>query len=96
MFVPFGVARSATRAMIRQRCRRPRVLAVAALIATGLSGCIQATVPLAGPDPADPGAKIQAVSYRSTIAPYTSLRPAAPTGWKEQNQSVAPKQGKSE
>jgi len=47
-------------------------------------------VPLAGADPADPGAKVAGVGYRSTIAPYTSLRPTAPSSWREQNDRVAP------
>jgi hypothetical protein len=47
-------------------------------------------VPLAGADPADPGAKVVGVGYRSTIAPYTSLRPTAPGSWREQNERVAP------
>ena len=45
-----------------RRCARWRVHAATA-------------VPLAGADPADPGAKVAGVGYRSTIAPYTSLRP---------------------
>ncbi|AJA65280.1 hypothetical protein JQ582_27055 [Bradyrhizobium japonicum] len=63
------------------------LLAGTALI---LSGCMPATVPVAGADPADPAAKVARVGYRSTIAPYTSLRPAAPAPWRERNDSVAP------
>lgn len=55
-----------------------------------LGGCAARTVPLAGADPADPGAKVAGVGYRSTIAPYTSLRPTTPSGWKEQNQRATP------
>ena len=33
---------------------------------------------------------VAGVSYRSGIAPYTSMRPTAPSGWKEQNQRVTP------
>jgi hypothetical protein len=61
-----------------------------AAIALILSGCMPATVPVAGADPADPAAKVARVGYRSTIAPYTSLRPAAPAPWRERNDSVAP------
>lgn len=55
-----------------------------------LGGCMPIAVPLAGADPADPGAKVAGVGYRSTIAPYTSLRPTAPSAWREQNDSAAP------
>ncbi|APG14615.1 hypothetical protein M2175_007913 [Bradyrhizobium elkanii] len=63
------------------------LLAATALI---LSGCMPATVPVAGADPADPAAKVARVGYRSTIAPYTSLRPAAPAPWRDRNDAVAP------
>lgn len=55
-----------------------------------------ATVPLIGADPADPGVKVAQVGYRSTIAPYTSLRPTAPAPWRMQNERVtpAPKSGR--
>lgn len=58
-------------------------------IGSGVSGC---AVPLAvnGRDPADPQAKVAAVGYRSTVAPYTSLRPTTPSPWRQQNDSVAP------
>jgi hypothetical protein len=60
-------------------------------LACGLAGCLPAaSPPLAGADPADPGAKVAGVRYRSAIAPYTSLRPVEPTGWLEQNRRVAP------
>ena len=55
-----------------------------------LGGCMPTTVPLAGADPADPSAKVAGVGYRSTIAPYTSLRPTAPSSWRELNERVAP------
>ena len=55
-----------------------------------LGGCMPMAVPLAGADPADPGARVAGVGYRSTTAPYTSLRPTAPSSWREQNDRVAP------
>ena len=61
-----------------------------AFAAMTLGGCLLPTAPLVGADPADPGAKVAGVGYRSTIAPYSSLRPTTPSGWKEQNQRVAP------
>ncbi|MBN9499589.1 MAG: hypothetical protein J0H39_22780 [Alphaproteobacteria bacterium] len=62
-------------------------LAFAAMM---LGGCVLPTAPLVGKDPADPGAKVAGVGYRSSIAPYSSLRPTVPSGWKEQNQRVTP------
>lgn len=75
--------------------RRFRTFAGMALTAMILGGCSVPLAPLGSADPADPGAKVAGVSYRSTIAPYDSLRPTTPSGWKEQNQSVArpPKSG---
>lgn len=61
-----------------------------AFAAMTLGGCVLPTAPLVGADPADPGAKVAGVGYRSSIAPYVSLRPTTPSGWKEQNQRVAP------
>jgi hypothetical protein len=58
-------------------------------ISGAVSGC---AVPIAmtGSDPADPAVKVAAVGYRSTIAPYASLRPTAPAPWRQRNDSVAP------
>jgi hypothetical protein len=69
-----------------------RLRGLAAMTAAGmaLGGCMPTTVPLAGADPADPGAKVAGVGYRSTVPPYTSLRPVAPSSWREQNDRVAP------
>ncbi len=65
-----------------------RLLAAIAAVAASVAGCTPATVPLAARDPADPGAKVAAVGYRST--PSISLRPSAPAPWRERNDSVAP------
>ena len=72
---------------IRFRTSAGLAVAVAALM---LGGCIPTTVPLAGADPADPNARVGGVGYRSTVAPYNSLRPTAPSSWREQNDRVAP------
>lgn len=61
-----------------------------ALVAIAAAGCTAPAVPLAGADPADPTAKVAGVGYRSTVAPYTSLRPTVPTSWREQNNRAAP------
>lgn len=75
------------------RRRRTRMRAVGAGIALAvlLAGCQPATTRLAAKDPADPAAPVPAVGYRSAIAPYTSLRPATPTLWRERNEEVTPK-----
>lgn len=67
-----------------------RTLAGLIAAALTLAACMPATVPIAGPDPADPVAKVAGVGYRSTVAPYTSLRPTAPSPWREQNDRAAP------
>jgi len=69
---------------------RHRIPAAVAAAALTLGGCLPTTVPLVGADPADPGAKVAGVGYRSTIAPYSSRRPTAPAPWREQNDRVAP------
>ncbi|MGX1325281.1 hypothetical protein AB7M17_008734 [Bradyrhizobium sp. USDA 377] len=61
-----------------------------AAIALALSGCMPATTQVASADPADPAAKVARVGYRSTIAPYTSLRPATPAPWRGRNDAVTP------
>ena len=63
------------------------LLAIAML---ALSGCMPATTSVATADPADPAAKAARVDYRSTIAPYASLRPAAPAPWRGHNDDVTP------
>ncbi|ABE65191.1 conserved hypothetical protein (plasmid) [Nitrobacter hamburgensis X14] len=70
--------------------RRLGTFAGMVVAAITLGGCALPPAPLAGPDPADPGARVAGVGYRSSIAPYTSFRPAAPSGWTEQNQRVTP------
>jgi hypothetical protein len=67
-------------------------LAAIAACALSLSGCMPQSVPFAGADPADPQAKVAGVRYRSTIAPYASLRPSTPSpgAWRERNDGVAP------
>lgn len=81
-------ATSAVLARPRSPLRRClTALAFAALTAA----CAQARpTPVAGPDPADPSARVGATSYRSTIAPYESARPVEPAPWREQNERIAP------
>jgi hypothetical protein len=69
---------------------RFQALAGMAVTALTLGACMPTVVPLAGADPADPNAKVAGVDYRSTVAPYSSRRPTAPSSWREQNDRVAP------
>ena len=66
------------------------ILAAMTAASMALGGCMPVTASLAGADPADPGTKVAGVGYRSTVAPYSSLRPVAPSSWREQNDHVAP------
>ena len=66
------------------------ILAAMTAASMSLGGCMPVIAPLVGADPADPGAKVAGVGYRSTVAPYSSLRPVAPSSWREQNERVAP------
>jgi len=81
-------AKSAAASAARGRHFRFHVLLTGAALA--LSGCMPATTQVAGADPADPSARVAPVGYRSTIAPYTSLRPAAPAPWRDRNDAVTP------
>lgn len=65
---------------------------IIAAIAVTAAGCQPATTRLATSDPSDPTERVASVGYRSTIAPYTSLRPATPAPWRERNDDVAPRQ----
>jgi hypothetical protein len=70
------------------RAYRRSFAALAALVLTAaLCGC-QQTAPLAGADPADPGAKVPATGYRTTTAPYRAMRPAAPAAWTDKNRDA--------
>ncbi|TCU59056.1 hypothetical protein EDE08_12183 [Bradyrhizobium sp. R2.2-H] len=61
-----------------------------AFAAPALSGCMPATTHMASADPADPAAKVAPIGYRSTIASYTSLRPATLAPWRGRNEAVTP------
>lgn len=87
MFTLSG-ARSAASVVDRRHFRFNWLLL--ALAALALSGCMPATTRIASADPADPAAKVARIFYRSTIAPYTSLRPATPAPWRGRNDAVTP------
>ena len=66
-------------------------LATLPALAVLLAGCTDAPrSPVAGADPADPGARAPRVDYRSTIGSYKSQRPVSPGPWREQNEQVTP------
>ena len=91
MFAQLGAGFAAAHSVGEKRSDiRSRTLAGLAAAALTLAGCMPATVPLVGADPADPGAKVAGVGYRSTVAPYSSLRPVFPSAWRDQNDRVAP------
>lgn len=100
MSAQLGANFAAVHSAVQQFNRRKSgiLLVGVALAAVTLGGCMPATVALIGSDPADPSVKVAGVGYRSTIAPYTSLRPTAPAPWRQQNERVtpAPKSGQQE
>jgi len=65
-------------------------------LAVGVSGCTPATTRMAGADPADPAVPVAGVGYRSTVAPYTTLRPSTPAPWRGRNDDVVPKPGREQ
>jgi hypothetical protein len=91
MLAQFGAILAAVRSVARElfeaRFRVPAAMVAAAFV---LGGCLPTTAPLAGADPADPRARVAGVGYRSTIAPYSGLRPTTPSSWREQNDRAAP------
>ena len=92
MLAQLGARFTAVGSAARDVCRKRLKIAVplVLLAAGGLASGCAAPYPGAAHDPADPAAKVPGVGYRPTIAPYSSLRPAVPMPWREQNQRVAP------
>jgi hypothetical protein len=90
MLTHIGVESTSTRSAGNRRRAGLRACGATIALAFLLAGCNPATTQLASRDPADPGAPVPAVGYRSTIAPYTSLRPATPAPWRERNEQVTP------
>jgi hypothetical protein len=90
MHTQLGALSAAVRSVARLIGLGFRPLIVTTIAALTLGGCFPRPSPLVGADPADPGAKVSGVGYRSTVGPYTSLRPVAPSSWREQNDRAAP------
>lgn len=63
--------------------------AALALCLALLAGCSSAPPPV-GPHPADPQAPSRPAAYRPVVGPYASQRPVEPSGWRKNNERVAP------
>jgi hypothetical protein len=91
MFAQFGAKLAAVGSVAARLCdSRPAMFFAISAATLTLGGCLPTTAPLAGADPSEPSARVARIAYRSTIAPYTSLRPVAPSSWREQNDRAAP------
>ena len=66
------------------------ILAIVVAVSVATAGAESAAARTVGADPADPAARTAAIGYRSTIAPYTSMRPSQPSLWRERNEKVTP------
>jgi hypothetical protein len=90
MSAQFGVKFAVGTAGGRRFTINLAISAIVIAIAIPAAGCTPATTRLAGADPADPAAGVAGVGYRSTIAPYTAMRPSTPAPWRDRNDNVAP------
>lgn len=81
-------------AVLRTRAGRFAFRSAATVAATlavvMLSGCAAPPIPAAKADPANAGAAVAPVSYRSATVSYRSMRPAEPAPWGPQNGAAAP------
>lgn len=82
----FGAKFAAIGVAAARRCISSFIIVATAVVAAGGT---PAFARMAG-DPADPAARTAGVGYRSTVAPYTTQRPAVPAPWRARNDSVAP------
>ncbi|PDT74804.1 hypothetical protein [Bradyrhizobium sp. C9] len=92
MFSHLGARLGAVAARLGLRAQSILLSRIAAVVAAAsLAGCMADGRPVAiAGDPANPSARTASVGYRSTIAPYESLRPATPLPWRERNDGVTP------
>jgi hypothetical protein len=60
------------------------------LAASLVAGCSAAPPASLAGDPSDPNAAAPRVGYRTVVGPYASQRPGEPSGWREQNDRIAP------
>lgn len=62
-------------------------------LAALLAGCTAAPpAPVTGAHPANPDTHARATAYRPVIGPYASQRPRDPSGWRQNNERVAPQE----
>jgi hypothetical protein len=58
-----------------------------------LAGCTAAPpAPVTGAHPANPDTHARPTAYRPVIGPYASQRPRDPSGWRQNNERVAPRE----
>ena len=62
-------------------------ISVVFLMTSAAAGCATAPPQVAA---ADPAVRVPAAGYTPVLRGYTSLRPAEPLPWREQNDRVAP------
>ncbi len=79
----------------RIRAARRRLLAMGCALA--LAGCGSASPPVitSGPDPADPRAGDPAPAYVPVMSGTLDHQPVEPKSWREMNERVAPRAGRS-
>jgi hypothetical protein len=91
MYSPLGAYPAVLGRRMTPGIRRLARLAGVSVLVALAQGCTAQPLPLAGPDPANPAARVKATAFRSNIAPYESRRPVEPKPWADQNSQVAPK-----
>lgn len=82
---------------LRIRAARRRRLALSCALVLALAGCGGAPPPTitAGPNPADPGAVIVAAPYVPVMAGTVNHQPVEPKPWRDMNERVAPRGGRT-
>jgi hypothetical protein len=92
MKMRFEAQRTPCARLLRPLLERLRWPALVCPLFLSIACCTRTLpLPISGASPANAASPTRAVSYRSTITPYVSRRPAEPAPWKGQNERVAPK-----
>jgi hypothetical protein len=98
MSAQFGARLAAIGSAAARHCISRFIILAMAIVTAGFTpaaaraghSCPKDGVAFARLCPADAAERTAGVGYRSTIAPYTSLRPSAPAPWRARNDSVTP------